>query len=350
MTHDGNYRRATLLRLFVVVRTFDAYFHIRFRNALQFVPEFGDHELGRVRVDGLRRRHHDIHTHQRLDNVGGTRRHAVSQFLNCDHLGHDDFANDGLSLNAGLLAFLTFAFKFAFVLRDAALALFLFLQSFGDRQLAWAALWLATARRRPAFTAGLLLATIAGILRFGLFLATSAGSGFRHLLDRGYDLGDGIGHCFSFFGRGDGLLRSLNFDLRCDFGFCRGLHGLAPGRIAFRRFLAFIFVFLGFLKGALTRGLLLFSQGPRRLFLVNGRRQWGGRFDGNILDNLLEGFRSLPRLHLGHTAARIERKGPLRLPLHLHHLRTAMGKVLAHGAGLNGLLQLQLAGSGQAQL
>ena len=54
-------------------------------------------------------------------------------------------------------------------------------------------------------------------------------------------------------------------------------------------------------------------------------------------------------LDLGHSAARVGGVGSLFAYLNRHHLRTAMRKVLPDMACLDGFLQLQLSGLGQAQ-
>ncbi len=103
VAHDGDNRWARLEVTLDVDIALEADLDIGFGDALQLVAELGDDQLGGIGVDHLIDRRHDVHPHQRLDDVGAAFRHAVGEFLHGNRLGDDDVANDLGRLGSDLL-------------------------------------------------------------------------------------------------------------------------------------------------------------------------------------------------------------------------------------------------------
>jgi hypothetical protein len=74
--------------------TFEADFHVGFRDAARPVAEFLDHEFGGIGVDRLGDSRHHAHLHQRFDNLRCTGCHAIGQFLHSNLFRQDNVAHD----------------------------------------------------------------------------------------------------------------------------------------------------------------------------------------------------------------------------------------------------------------
>ena len=95
MAHDGDNRRTRLrdCRIVFFVIGQDV-FDVAFGDALEFMAEFADHQLGRIGVDGLRGGDHHAEFHQHFDDIDGALGHAVGQFLHGNGFGNNDVADD----------------------------------------------------------------------------------------------------------------------------------------------------------------------------------------------------------------------------------------------------------------
>ena len=92
MAHNGHDRRTRLEISFVVSRSEQTLFDIRFRNALDRVAEFAGDKFSRVGVDHVTRLHHLSLFHEVLDDVHDTFGHAAGKFLNGDSFGQGNLS------------------------------------------------------------------------------------------------------------------------------------------------------------------------------------------------------------------------------------------------------------------
>ncbi|AIJ93682.1 hypothetical protein DK55_2095 [Brucella abortus bv. 2 str. 86/8/59] len=97
VTHDGHDRRTRNHCGFVVGNVEDAFFHVRFSNALDSMAEFLGNELRGIGIDHVARLHHLALLHQVLDDVHGTLGHALCQFLKRDGFRNGDFTRNLLA-------------------------------------------------------------------------------------------------------------------------------------------------------------------------------------------------------------------------------------------------------------
>ena len=97
----------------VVLIALESDLDIGLADALDVVAELFHDQLGRIGVDLLVGGSHDVHLHQRPDDVGAAFGHAVGQILHCDGLGYDNVANDFQALSRGLQLLLFLSFLFA---------------------------------------------------------------------------------------------------------------------------------------------------------------------------------------------------------------------------------------------
>ncbi len=147
MAHDGDDRRARLEIVLDIDLALEADLDIGLGDALQLVAELGDDQFGGVGIDHLVDRRHDVHAHQRFDDVGAALGHAVGEFLHGDRLGDDDVAHDLGRFGGDLL--LAQLFAGAAHRGEAAHALVgIAVERAGHRHLAAAARLLAAHQRR----------------------------------------------------------------------------------------------------------------------------------------------------------------------------------------------------------
>ena len=98
----------------LVLGRLDGVLDIGLRDTGHLVPEFLDDQFGGILVDGLVLRRHDVHFHERLDDIRDPFGHAVGKLLDRDAFRHDHVTHD-------LLAFLRAAHHLAlFALLTAA--------------------------------------------------------------------------------------------------------------------------------------------------------------------------------------------------------------------------------------
>ncbi len=81
VTHNGHDRRTGNQRSLVVGNTEDAFFNVRFRNALDGMAEFFSNKLRHIGIDHVARLHHLALLHQVLDDIDRTFGHALCKFL-----------------------------------------------------------------------------------------------------------------------------------------------------------------------------------------------------------------------------------------------------------------------------
>ena len=92
MAHNRDNRR-TCLRVSANIRRIEqAFFDVRFSNALHRMAEFFRNNLRRIGIDHIRDLHHLALLHQKADQIDGTFRHAVREFLDRDRFRNRDFA------------------------------------------------------------------------------------------------------------------------------------------------------------------------------------------------------------------------------------------------------------------
>ncbi len=94
MAHDGNDRGARLQIALVILDVENAFFHIRFGNALDGVAEFGGDQLGEIGIDHIAGLHHLPFLHQVLDHIDRAFGHALRQFLNGDGFRQHNLAQN----------------------------------------------------------------------------------------------------------------------------------------------------------------------------------------------------------------------------------------------------------------
>ena len=363
--HHGHHRRPGNEAGLVVGVALEADLHIGVADALDVVAEFADHQFRRVGVDGLRHGHHDIHFHQRLDDVRAALGHAVGQLLHGDGFGYDHVADHLFLFRPTLLQSLLL--PGAPGRGQAADALFALTGDLVNVDASGTAARLVTARGQ-GWTAGVgtegpFPAAATHGFSLGFFPGHQFGRGGRRRglgllfaaagLLVGLSAGFLLGPAGGLFGIG--FLAQALFGLAADFrGPVRRRRALRrAGKIRERRERGLLpgcrLRFAGVLEGTGAGGLFLGGQADRRSlaggavrlrpFAAGGGKRCGGSIRG-AWDFLLD---------LRHGAAGIGGIGALLADLDRHHLGAPMGKALPDLTGFDGLPDLQLSGPRQAQ-
>ena len=92
MAHDGDNRRTADEIVILINGVEQAFFNIRFRHTLHGMTKLFRHKLCGIGIDHIGDLDHLALLHQEADHVDGPFSHTISQFLNGDCFGNNDFA------------------------------------------------------------------------------------------------------------------------------------------------------------------------------------------------------------------------------------------------------------------
>ena len=97
VTHHGHHGGPWSTIALDLEGLFEHLLHLVFRDQLDRVAKFFDHQHGRVLVKCLVDRRHHAHPHQRLDDFAGLDAHALREFADRDHIADLHFPDHGVA-------------------------------------------------------------------------------------------------------------------------------------------------------------------------------------------------------------------------------------------------------------